>query len=74
MKTWYPGSNVIHTTLRYDIEEVSPLWNFVIPENELENNDYIEKEDGVVTEIEGVKVTLNNPDPTGKVQNITTEF
>ena len=74
MKTWYPGSNVIHTTLRYDIEEVSPLWNFVIPENELENNDYIEKEDGIVTEIEGVKVTLNNPDPTGKVQNITTEF
>ena len=74
MKTWYAGSNVIHETLKFDIEEVSPIWNFVIPENELENNDYIDKEDGVVTEIDGVKTTLNNPDPTSKVETSTVQF
>lgn len=74
VKTWYEGSNVIHTTLRYDIEEVSPYWNFVIPTSELENNDYIIEEDGVVTEIDGVKTTLNNPDPTTKVENSTAQF
>ncbi|MBR5043256.1 MAG: RagB/SusD family nutrient uptake outer membrane protein [Bacteroidales bacterium] len=74
MKTWYKGSNVIHDTMKYDIEEVSPYWNFVIPNSELENNDYISAEDEVVTEIDGVKTTLNNPDPTGKVTNVTTKF
>ena len=74
MKTWYPGSNVIHDTMKYDIEEVSPYWNFVIPINEIENNDYIDVEDGVVTEIDGVKTTLNNPDPSNKVSNVTTQY
>ena len=74
MKTWYPGSNVIHDTMKYDIEEVSPFWNFLIPTNEIENNDYISDEDGVVTEIDGVMTTLNNPDPTNKVQNVTTQY
>lgn len=74
MKTWYKGSNVIHDTMKYDIEEVSPYWNFVIPVSELENNDYIIEEDGVVTEIDGVKTTRNNPDPTEKVKNVTTVF
>lgn len=74
MITWYPGSNVIHDTMQYRIEEVSPYWNFVIPTNEIENNDYIVEEDGVVTEIDGVKTTLNNPDPTNKVTNDTTQY
>ena len=74
MKTWYKGSNVIHDTMKYDIEEVSPYWNFVIPTREIENNDYIIKEGEVVTEIDGVKTTLNNPDPTEKVKNVTTKF
>jgi len=74
MKTWYPGSNVIHDTMKYDIKEVSPYWNFVIPTSEIENNDYIIVEDGVSTEIEGVKTTPNNPDPTQKVSNVTTTY
>ena len=74
MKTWYKGSNVIHDRAKYDIEEVSPYWNFVIPTSEIENNDYIIEEDGVVTEIEGVKTTRNNPDPTDKVKTISTIF
>lgn len=74
MKTWYAGSNVIHDTMKYDVEEVSPYWNFVIPINELENNDYIIDENDVVTEIDGVKTTPNNPDPTTKIENITTQF
>ena len=74
MKTWYAGSNVIHDTMKYDVEEVSPFWNFVIPTSELENNDYIEKEDGVVTSIDGVNTTLNNPDPTEKISNVTTQY
>lgn len=74
MKTWYAGSNVIHDTMKYDVEEVSPFWNFVIPTSELENNDYIVKEDGVVTSIDGVNTTLNNPDPTEKISNVTTEY
>lgn len=74
MRTWYEGSNVIHDTMQYDVDEVSPYWNFVIPNNELENNDYIVEEDGVVTEIDGVMTTLNNPDPTNKITNDTTEY
>ena len=74
VKTWYKGSNVIHDTMKYDIEEVSPYWNFVIPTREIENNDYIGREDDQITEIDGVKITLNNPDPTKKVENITTKF
>ena len=74
MITWYPGSNVIHDTMKYNIEEVSPYWNFVIPNNEIENNDYIVAEDGVATEIDGVKTTLNNPDPTGSITNDTTQY
>lgn len=74
MKTWYAGSNVIHDTMKYDVEEVSPYWNFVIPVDELENNDYIIDENEVVTEIDGVKTTPNNPDPTAKIENITTQF
>lgn len=74
VKTWYPGSNVIHSTLKYNIEEVSPYWNFVIPVNEIENNDYIVEADGVVTEIDGVMTTLNNPDPTSSVANDTTQY
>ncbi len=74
VKTWYPGSNVIHETLKYNIEEVSPYWNFVIPISELENNDYIVEYDGVVTEIDGVMTTLNNPDPTSSVSNDTTQY
>ena len=53
---------------------MSPYWNFVIPTSEIENNDYIIEEDGVVTEIEGVKTTRNNPDPTDKVKTISTIF
>lgn len=74
MKTWYAGSNVIHDTMKYDVEEVSPYWNFVIPTSELENNDYIVKEDAVATEVDGVMTTLNNPDPTKKITNVTTEY
>jgi hypothetical protein len=74
MKTWYKGSNVIHDTMKYDVEEVSPYWNWVIPTDELENNDYIIKDDEVVTEIDGVKTTPNNPDPTKKIENVTTTF
>ncbi len=74
MKTWYKGSNVIHDTMKYDVEEVSPYWNFVIPTREIENNDYIIKEDETVTEIDGVFTTPNNPDPTKKISNITTTF
>ncbi len=70
MKTWYPGSNVIHDTMKYDINEVSPYWNWVIPQREIENNPYILEEDGVPTEKDGVMTTLNNPDPTNKVQNV----
>lgn len=71
IKTWYPGSNVIHDTMKYDIEEVSPYWNLVIPDSEIENNQYIIVEDAVPTEIDGVKTTPNNPDPTKKVENIS---
>ena len=74
VKTWYKGSNVIHETLKYNIEEVSPFWNFVIPEMEFEVNDYIVKEDDIPTEIDGVMTTLNNPDPTGKVETDKTQF
>ena len=74
MITWYPGSNVIHDTMKYDIEEASPYWTFVIPVNEIENNDYIVEADGVATEIDGVMTTLNNPDPTGTITNVTTQF
>jgi hypothetical protein len=74
IKTWYKGSNVIHDTMKYDIEEVSPYWNFVIPTREIENNDYILVEDGVPSQIDGVMTTLNNPDPTQKVSNVTTTF
>jgi hypothetical protein len=74
VKTWYKGSNVIHETLKYNIEEVSPFWNFVIPEMEFEVNDYIVKEDDIATEIDGVMTTLNNPDPTGKVETDKTQF
>lgn len=70
IKTWYPGSNIIHDTMKYDIEEVSPYWNFVLPNNEEENNNYLIKEDGVPTEIDGVMTTPNNPDPTKKVENV----
>ena len=72
--TWYKGSNVIHATVKYEIEEVSPYWNFVIPQREIENNDYIVVEDATPNEIDGVKQTPNNPDPTNKVQNSTKEF
>ena len=74
VKSWYKGSNVIHESLKYDINEVSPYWNFVIPTSELENNDYIVEEDGVATEIDGVMTTLNNPDPTSSVANSTAQF
>ena len=74
MKTWYAGSNVIHDTMKYDIEEVSPYWNFVIPENEIENNDYIVLEDAAVSEIDGVMTTRNNPDPSNKITNDTTQY
>ena len=60
--------------MKYDVEEVSPYWNFVIPENEIENNDYIVAEDAAVTEIDGVKTTRNNPDPTKSITNVTTEY
>ena len=72
--TWYEGSNVIHSTLKYNYDGASPYWNFLIPESEIENNDYILKEDGVVTEIDGVKTTLNNPDPTSSVENDATQY
>ena len=74
MITWYKGSNVIHDTMKYKIEEASPYWTMVIPTDEIENNDYIIKEDGVVTEIDGVKTTPNNPDPTQSVANDTTTY
>ena len=74
VKTWYKGSNVIHATLKYDIEEVSPYWNLLIPLNEIENNDYILDETGVPSEIDGVMTTLNNPNPTSSVENSTTQF
>ncbi|MBR6457954.1 MAG: RagB/SusD family nutrient uptake outer membrane protein [Bacteroidales bacterium] len=74
MKTWYAGSKVIHDTMKYDVKEVSPYWNFVIPTDEIENNEYILVEDAVTSEIDGVTTTLNNPDPTKKIENETTVF
>jgi len=74
MKTWYAGSNVRHDTMKYDIEEVSPYWNFVIPTREVENNDFIIVQDGVSTSIDGVMTTPNNPDPTGRITNVTTKY
>ena len=56
------------------MKEVSPYWNFVIPQSEIENNEYILKEGDVVTEIDGVKTTLNNPDPTNSVTNVPTNL
>ena len=70
MKTWYPGSNVIHDTMKYDVKEISPYWNWVIPQREVENNPYILEETDVPTEKDGVMTTLNNPDPTNKLTNI----
>lgn len=72
--TWYPGSNVIHATMKYEIEEVSPYWNFLIPQREIENNEYIVAEGETPGDKDGVKQTLNNPDPTNKVANSTKEF
>lgn len=72
--TWYKGSNVIHDTMKYVIEEASPYWTMVIPTDEIENNDYIIKEGAVVSEIDGVKTTPNNPDPTQSVPNDTRTF
>ena len=74
MKTWYKGSNVIHDTMKYDVEEASPYWTLVIPTREVENNVYIIKDDDTVTEIDGVKTTPNNPDPTKKLSPVTTTF
>lgn len=71
MKTWYDGSNVIHDTMKYDVEEVSPYWNWVIPQREIENNPYIIEEGEVPTEKDGVMTTLNNPDPTNKLTNVS---
>ena len=72
--TWYPGSNVIHATVKYEIKEVSPYWNFVIPRREVENNDYIIEEGMTPNEVDGIKQTPNNPDPTNKVENSTKVF
>lgn len=72
--TWYKGSNVIHSTNQYEIKEVSPYWNFVIPQREIENNDYIVAEGVTPADVDGVKQTLNNPDPTNKVANSTKVF
>lgn len=72
--TWYKGSNVIHSTNQYEINEVSPYWNFLIPQREIENNEYIVAEGVTPVEVDGVKQTLNNPDPTNKVQNSTKTF
>ena len=74
MITWYPGSNVIHATMKYEIEEVSPYWNFLIPQREIEDNEYIVAEGETPADKDGVKQTLNNPDPTNKVANSTKEF
>ncbi|MDD2293469.1 MAG: RagB/SusD family nutrient uptake outer membrane protein [Bacteroidales bacterium] len=70
IKTWYEGANTIHATQKYDIKEVSPYWNLCIPITELENNEYIIKDGEVSTEIDGVKTTPNNPDPTNSVANV----
>ena len=72
--TWYPGSNVIHETVKYEIKEASPYWNFLIPQSEIENNDYIVAEGETPVEVEGVMQTVNNPDPTNKVANSTKVF
>lgn len=74
IKTWYKGANTIHATQKYDIEEVSPYWNLCIPISELENNPYIVQFGESVTEIDGVKATPNNPDPTNSVSNETTVY
>ncbi|MDD2596051.1 MAG: RagB/SusD family nutrient uptake outer membrane protein [Bacteroidales bacterium] len=74
IKTWYAGANTIHATQKYVIDEVSPYWNLCIPIDEIENNDYIIKADEVSTEINGVKTTPNNPDPTNSVSNETTTY
>ena len=60
--------------MKYVIDEVSPYWNWVIPTDEIENNPYIIKEGEVTSEKDGVMTTLNNPDPTKKVDNDTTEY
>ena len=43
-------------------------------ENEIENNDYIVLEDAAVSEIDGVMTTRNNPDPSNKITNDTTQY
>lgn len=68
------GSNVIHDIAKYEINEVSPYWNFLIPRKEIENNDFIIEEGMTPNEVDGVRQTLNNPNPTNKVPNSTKEF
>lgn len=74
IKTWYKGSNVIHDIAKYEINEISPYWNFLIPRKEIENNDFIIEEGMTPNEVDGVRQTLNNPNPTNKVPNSTKEF
>ena len=60
-------------TIRDRLKKTAP-YSSDVTENEVENNDYIVVQDGVVTEIDGVMTTLNNPDPTASVTNDTTQY
>lgn len=74
MKTWYAGANTKHDSQHFNIEGASPFWNFVIPTSELDNNEYIINFGETVTEIDGVKTTPNNPDPTNALPQDTTSY
>lgn len=69
--TMYPGSLTLHDELKYNFEGVSPFWNFTIPNNELENNEYIIEHGETPTTVAGLLQTVNNPDPTNSIQNVT---
>lgn len=68
--TMYEGAKTLHDELKYNFEGVSPFWNFTIPNNELENNEYIIEWNENPVEIDGVLQTANNPDPTNSLKNV----
>lgn len=67
--TNYEGSNIVFDVVKYNFYGVSPFWNFTIPQNEIENNDYIVENGEVTVELDGVMQTANNPDTTNSIQN-----
>lgn len=67
--TNYDGSNIVYDVVKYNIEGVSPFWNFTIPQSEIENNEYIIEDGEKPVEIDGVMQTVNNPNTVGSLKN-----